>query len=460
MELSGKKVLIIGAAKSGVAAARFAAKHGGIVCLNDIKSRQEFDQDLLKSLEELGVELVLGSHADLSAFKPELIIPSPGVPLDLPIIDEALKLGLSVWSEFELAYRCTKAVLVVITGTNGKTTTTSLTGQIFNDAKRNVFIGGNIGIPFISEAEALGQDDIAVLEASSFQLEPTVTFKPKVAVILNITPDHIDRHGSMEGYINAKAKIFTNQDKNDWLILNWDDEAARKLANQAPSRVIYFSRKHILEEGVCIRDGFLTVIIDGKSEQIIRPEEIGIPGGHNLENALAAAAAGWVMGVDAAIIAQSLRTFPGVEHRLEHVLNIEGVSYINDSKGTNPDASIKALEAYADPIILIAGGKSKGSDFLPFAEKIKDKAKALVLVGKAAGEIEDAIKKVGYTSYYVAKDFKEAVHKAGSLAEAGDIVLLSPACASFDMFSSYEHRGRVFKELVHDLAKSGVNKWD
>lgn len=455
MDLSGKKILVIGAAKSGVAAARFAGKHGGIVFLNDIKGRHELDQEMLNSLEEQGIKIVLGTHADLKSFMPDLIIPSPGVPLGVPTITEALEMGIPVWSEFELAFRYTKAVLVVITGTNGKTTTTSLTGQIFNDARRKVFIGGNIGIPFIKEAENLAEDDIAVLEASSFQLEPTEAFKPKVAVILNITPDHIDRHGSMEGYIKAKTRIFANQDNNDWLIINYDDETTRALANEAPSRVIYFSRKHILNEGICIKDGFLTVIMNGKSEQIIRPEEIAIPGGHNLENALAAAGAGWVLGVDKESIAHSLRTFPGVEHRLEHVLEINGVSYINDSKGTNPDASIKALEAFDAPIILIAGGKGKGSDFLPFAEKIMDKVKALVLVGNAAGEIEDAVKKVGYDSYYIAKDFKEAVYKAGSLAEAGDIVLLSPACASFDMFQNFEHRGQVFKELVYELAKVG-----
>lgn len=459
MELKGKKVLIIGAAKSGVAAARFVAAHGGRVCLNDIKERQEFDPRLIESLEGLGLDLVLGRHAEISVEQPDLLIPSPGVPLDLPLIGEAREKGIPVWSEFELGYRWTKGQVVAITGTNGKTTTTSLLGQLFKDAHKKVFVGGNIGIPFIAEAENLSEDEIAVLEASSFQLEPTESFKPKVALILNITPDHIDRHGSMENYIRAKAKVFSNQDRNDWLILNWDDEITRNLATQADSKVIYFSRKHILKEGLCIKNGYLTVIDGGREIQIIRPEEIGIPGGHNLENAMAAAAAGWVMGVSAENIAHSLHTFPGVEHRLEHVLTIAGVSFINDSKGTNPDASIKALEAFQGPIVLIAGGKSKGSDFLPFAEKIRERVKALVLVGKAAGEIEEAVKKVGYTNYYFARDFKDAVYKAGSLAEKGDIVLLSPACASFDMFRSYEHRGEVFKELVHQMAGSEVNKW-
>lgn len=451
MKLEGKRVLIIGAAKSGVAAARFVVHHGGRVCINDLKGLQELDQQLLSSLEGLDIELVLGEHVDLVSFNPDLVIPSPGVPLDIPLIVEALRMQIPVWSEFELGFRYTKAELVVVTGTNGKTTTTALLGQVFNDARRKVFVGGNIGIPFITEAENLGEDYMAVLEASSFQLEPTETFKPKVALILNITPDHIDRHGSMEGYINAKSKIFANQDDTDWLILNWDDEVTKKLALKARSRVIYFSSRHILKEGFCVKDGFLTVIMDGQTVQIIRPEEISIPGGHNLENALAAAAAGWVTGVGADSIARSLRTFPGVEHRLEHVLTIGDVCYINDSKGTNPDASIKALEAFEKPIILIAGGKSKGSDFLPFAEKIKERVKALVLVGKAAGEIEDALNKTGYSCYYIAQDFREAVYKAHSLAAAGDIVLLSPACASFDMFRSFEHRGQVFKELVHEL---------
>jgi len=454
MELTGKTILVIGAAKSGIATALFLAEHRCQVYLNEVKSREEMDGQVLAELEAAGVQVICGRHADPEEIKPHLVVQRPGGPLAIPTIQRALELNIPVWSEMELASRFTAAPLVVITGTNGKTTTTALVGQIMQDAGKNTFVGGNIGVPFIRKAEALGADDVAVLEASSFQLEATVSFKPKVALILNITPDHLDRHGSMAGYIEAKAKIFANQDAQDFLILNWDDEETRKLAAQAQAQVIFFSRKHKLDRGFYVQDGFLTARMGSEPVPVIAVQDIRIKGGHNLENALAAVAAGWVMGVPAASIAESLRTFPGVEHRLEPVATIKGVQYINDSKGTNPDASIKALEAYDNPIVLIAGGKSKGSDFLPFAKLIKEKVKALVLVGQAVPEIEAAVRQVGYTNYRVVQTFREAVWEASKLAVEGDIVLLSPACASFDLFKNYEERGRVFKELVRELANN------
>jgi UDP-N-acetylmuramoylalanine--D-glutamate ligase len=384
--------------------------------------------------------------------RPDIVIVSPGVPFDAPPLLEAKNKHIPVWSEMEFASRFTKAPMVAVTGTNGKTTTTSLLGQIFSDSGISTFVGGNIGVPFILKAEEMGEEDVAVLELSSFQLETTDTFKPRVSLILNITPDHIDRHGTYEGYIDAKAKIFANQDNTDWLILNANDPETRKLAERANTRVLFFSSTHNLNEGFCVHDGYIIARIDGKTTEIIKTDDLMIKGSHNLENALAAVGAAWVMGIGAETLAHSLRTFPGVPHRLEPVLTHKGVLYINDSKGTNPDASIKALEAYNNPIILIAGGKSKGSDFLPFAERINMRVKQLVLVGQAAGEIEEAIKKVGYTRYHCVQTFRDAVNKAAELASEGDIVLLSPACASFDMFNSYEHRGDVFKELVRELA--------
>ncbi|MFZ5752976.1 MAG: UDP-N-acetylmuramoyl-L-alanine--D-glutamate ligase, partial [Bacillota bacterium] len=454
MEVKGKVVVVIGAGKSGMAAAQFLASHGSRVYLNDIKTRENLEERSLHNLEKMGITLLLGAHGDIAGLQPDLVIVSPGVPLTIPPVAEARERNIPVWSEMELASRFTKAPMVVVTGTNGKTTTTALIGQIMEDAGFKTFVGGNIGVPFISEAEQLQPQDVAILEASSFQLETTESFKPFISLILNITPDHIDWHGSLEGYIKAKAKIFARQDEKDWLILNGDDRETRALAGLAKAKVLFFSRKHILEEGICVENGYLVVKLEGKTVPVIKPEEIFIKGSHNLENALAAVGAGWLMGVSAESLERSLRTFPGVPHRLEPVLNIDGVRYINDSKGTNPDASIKALEAYPDPIILIAGGKSKGSDFTSFAEMIKDRVKALVLVGQAAGEIEEAVKKTGYYNYYRVETFKDAVYKARDLANQGDIVLLSPACASFDMFRSYEHRGEVFKELVHELAKN------
>ena len=453
MEFSGKRFIVIGAARSGKAVADFLIKHRALVYLNDLKKRDEFCEDILGPLEKAGVQLILGQHADVCKLQPDYLIVSPGVPFAIPPLVEAKKVGIPVWSEIELASRNTQAPLVAVTGTNGKTTTTALLGQIFADSGRKVFVGGNIGVPFISEAEKLATEDVAVLEVSSFQLETTENFQPQIAVILNITPDHIDRHDTYEGYIEAKKKVFSNQKGNDCLILNYDDPETKDLAWSAKGRVLFFSRQHILNEGFYVSDGWMVVKNEGQITHIIKVEELGIKGGHNLENALAAATAGWLMGVSFESIAHSLKTFPGVPHRLEPVLTYQGVTYINDSKGTNPDASIKALEAYEQPIVLLTGGKSKGSDFLPFAEKIKERVKELVLVGQAAQEIEEAIKKVGYSRYQHAASFSEAVELASQLAEEGDIVLLSPACASFDMFTDYEHRGDVFKELVQQLAQ-------
>lgn len=451
MNLQGKKVLIIGAARSGLAAAAFLADEGASVWLNDIKKKEGFNPLDLAALRKKGVELLFGYHPDVADLGAELIVQSPGVPLNIPPFEQARSEGIPVWSEMELASRFTQANLVVITGTNGKTTTTALTGQIFSDAGYGVFVGGNIGVPFISKARELGPADVAVLEASSFQLEMTQDFKPKVAVILNLTPDHLDRHGTFAGYISAKAKIFANQDAEDWLILNWDDEETRKLGQQALSRVIYFSRTHNLEEGFCVENGLLTVRLKGQNIPIIKTQDIFIKGGHNIENALAAVAAGWVMGVGAESLKNTLSAFPGVPHRLERVRIHQGVEYVNDSKGTNPDASIKALEAYDNPIVLIAGGKNKGIDFTPFAEKINKKVKALVLVGKAAPEIQEAVEKAGFTNYHHVQDYPAAVAKAAELASPGDVVLLSPACTSWDMFNNFEERGDLFRELVNKL---------
>jgi UDP-N-acetylmuramoylalanine--D-glutamate ligase len=456
MKIQGKKALVIGAARSGLAVARFLTRRGAVVVVNDLKTRDSLSAEVLQSLEKMGVQLFLGKHADVCDVNPDFIIVSPAVPFSIPPLLAAKERGIPVWSEIELAARFTKAPIVAITGTNGKTTTTTLIEKIFADSGRKTFIGGNIGIPFIDKTEAFSGEDVAVLETSSFQLETTEIFQPHVALILNITPDHIDRHGSYAGYIKAKTKIFANQNEKDWLILNEDDPETRKLAGQTRAKVLFFSRKHILEEGFCIEKGWLVAKSGGKTVQILPTEELMIKGSHNLENALAAVAAGWVMGVEASSLADSLRTFEGVPHRLEPVLTYHGVRYINDSKGTNPDASIKALEAYEEPIVLIAGGKSKGSDFLPFAEKIKGKVKELVLVGQAAGEIAEAVKKVGYTRIHHVQSFPEAVKKASLLAVQGDLVLLSPACASFDMFDSFEQRGDAFKELVHSMVNENA----
>ncbi|GAW92146.1 UDP-N-acetylmuramoyl-L-alanine--D-glutamate ligase [Calderihabitans maritimus] len=456
MNWKGKKVLVIGMGHSGLAAARVLHEEGAQITLTDIKRKEELVQ-AIQSIEDLPVRLELGAYPEVNMENTDVVIISPGVPLSIAPVQQARASRIPVWSEIEAAYRFLEGPVVAITGTNGKTTTTALVGEMFKDAGRPVLVAGNIGIPLIREARSTNSDTVIVVEASSFQLETIDRFRPRVAVILNITPDHLDRHLTLEKYIQAKARIFENQSSSDFTILNYDDERVRSLASKTPGRVIFFSRQHMLEPGVYVQDGNVVVAIEGKKEVVCPAEEINIKGSHNLENALAGVAAGSAMGLAVDSIARTLRTFPGVAHRLEFVAEFGGVKYINDSKGTNPDAAIKALEAYAEPVVLIAGGKNKGSDFSSLAIKIKEKVRALVLVGEAAGNIQEAVEKVGFKNFYRVDTFEEAVKTAASLALPGDVVLLSPACASWDMFRSYEERGERFKSLVMQL-KAGMDE--
>jgi len=450
MDVKSKKVLVMGAARSGIAASKFLKAHGAHVILTDIKPAEKM-ADVEKELAGSGIETLWGQQPELKEINPDFIVVSPGIPLNIPPLSLAVKLQIPVISELELAYKFSKTPFIAVTGTNGKTTTTSLVGQLFQDVGRKVVVGGNIGLPLISQVENLTPKDLIVAEVSSFQLESTIDFKPRVAIILNITPDHLDRHGSMEAYRSIKAKIFANQTEEDFLVLNYDDPLVKELAFRAKSHVIFFSRKNKLEEGVYLDGGNLVINIGEGPVHICRPEEISIKGSHNLENAMAAVAAGYMMGLEPEEIRKTLISFPGVAHRLEFVAEINGVKYINDSKGTNSDASIKAIEAFQEPLILIAGGRNKGSDFVDLAQKIKERVSKLILVGEAKDEIKSAVLKNGFSDIYEAGDFQEAVNIASSLARAGDIVLLSPACASFDMFNNYEERGDAFKELVLSL---------
>lgn len=449
MELKNKQVLVIGAGKSGLAVAGFLTAKGAHVTLAD--SAPVSPGEELKRLAARGVNLSLGGYPEVKRGNFDLVVMSPGIPLTVEPARSALEHGIELTGEIELAYRFSRAPLVAITGTNGKTTTTALLGEIFKNAGKNTLVGGNIGNPLITDAERYGQNDLIVAEISSFQLETTSSFKPKVALILNITPDHLDRHKSMDGYVNAKAKIFANQKPDDFTVLNYDDPLTASLAGKTKGRVIFFSRRAVLEEGVYVKEGRIIANLGGTEEFICGQDEIGIPGAHNLENALAAVAAARSLGVATDSLVNTLKTFKGVAHRLEFVAEIDGVRYINDSKGTNPDASIKALEAYPQKIVLIAGGKNKGSDFGPFAEKIKERVRVLVVLGQSAGAIADAVRDRGFENILYAKDLKDAVFLASQAAEPGDIVLLSPACASWDMFKSFEERGDLFKELVLGL---------
>ncbi|MCG9968081.1 UDP-N-acetylmuramoyl-L-alanine--D-glutamate ligase [Pelotomaculum terephthalicicum JT] len=450
MELKDKKALVVGAGKSGLAVSRFLLKKGAVVVLTDASNPVDQDNQLAELAAE-GVELSLGRYPEVRKGSFDLVVMSPGVPLTVEPALSAMNNGITVTGELELAYHFTAAPIVAITGTNGKTTTTALLGSIFQDAGISTLVGGNIGLPLVTEVEKYCSRDVVVAEVSSFQLETTRAFKPKVGVVLNITPDHLDRHGNMDNYIAAKARIFTNQKPGDFIVLNYDDPLTAALGNKSRGDTVYFSRRVELAKGVFVSEGKIAASLDGQAEIICGVDDLKMPGAHNLENALAAVAAAKVMGVNSASLASTLKNFKGVSHRLEFVAEINGVRYVNDSKGTNPDASIKALEAYDKPIVLIAGGKNKGSDFNELAEKIKEKVRVLVVLGQSAGLIADAARTRKFENILAAAGFKEAVMMASQAARPGDIVLLSPACASWDMFNNFEERGDLFKEIVFSL---------
>ena len=442
----GQKVLVIGAARSGLASAEFLAKQGNQVILTDMKQ-----QESMADLAQLGVSFLWGVQPDVASLAPDYIVMSPGVPLSIPPVVYAKAHNIPVIGELELAYRSCKAPFVAITGTNGKTTTTTLTGELLKKTGRNVFVGGNIGVPLASYAADLSQDDVVVAEVSSFQLESIDTFAPHLALMINLTPDHLDRHGNMETYLACKANIFANQTEQDYLILNYDDAALRSLAGTSKGKVLFFSQKHILEEGVYLDGQDVVLRLNGEAVVICREDEIAIKGKHNLENAMGAILLAYLSGVFVEDIRQVLMQFQGVAHRLEPVRSYNGVLYVNDSKGTNPDSTIKAIEAYDNPLVLILGGLNKGSDFAQLAALVKARVRSAVVLGEAKDSIIQALQQAGFEHYTAADTFEEAVRVAAAQAEQGDVVLLSPACASWDMFKSYEERGDLFKQIVNSL---------
>lgn len=452
MQWMGLRVLIFGMASSGVAAAKVLRQIGALVTICDQKPSHLLTE-IINDLTSIGISTVTGGYPPIIRSEIDLVITSPGVPLTIPPLVQAKDEGIPLWSELELGYNLAKAPIVAITGTNGKTTTTALIGQMFMDAGREVRVGGNIGVPLCQIAALAGQSEALVVEVSSFQLEAVHQFKPHVAIILNITPDHLDRHGSFANYLAAKSMIFCRQSEDEFVILNYDDPCTRALADRTKSRVVFFSRQEVLNEGICVIDGEVTVRLFDKETVISPVNDIAIPGNHNLENALAAVGAGWLMGLSMSSLAHTLKTFLGVEHRLEFAGEYRGVKFINDSKGTNPEAAIKALESYQQPIVLIAGGRNKGGVFSSLAKLIKQKVRALVLVGEAASQIEEAVVIEGFANIYRSNTFPEAVQKAAGLAVPGDVVLLSPACASWDMFNNFEERGDLFKKIVRDIIK-------
>ena len=452
MNFEGKKVLVCGMARSGVSAAQCLYELGARVTISDSKAEEKL-AEALQPLEGMDIRRCLGDQAqpaDLESY--DLAVTSPGIPMQAPILRAVQAAGVPLIGELELGAQVSRAPLYAVTGTNGKTTTTTLIGEIFRNLGKTTYVVGNIGYPFTACALRCGEEDVVVAEVSSFQLETISTFHPHIAVMCNITEDHLNRHGTMEEYIRVKERIFENMGQGDYAVLNLDDPIVRGMAERIPCAPAFFSRRQEVETGAYLEGEEVVFSLNGHKKRVLRADEIRIPGEHNLENALAATALAMLAGVPAPVVRHTLKTFPGVEHRIETVRTVEGVTYINDSKGTNVDASIRAVRAMKAPTVLLAGGYDKHTDFLPLAREIlASKIHTVVVLGDTAEQIERALRAVGFESILHAKTFEEAVLLARSCAREGENVLLSPACASFDMFQDYEERGRVFKEIVSRL---------
>ena len=449
-----KKVLVIGLGKSGFATAALLAGEADVTCW-DSKDEEKFDAQAIADLRTCGVKFLFRDAPSASGY--DLLVLSPGVPPAIPVCEEAKRLGIEISGELEQAYEHCKGTFYAITGTNGKTTTTALTGEIFKAAGRKTEVVGNIGLPSSARASEADEDTCMVTEVSSFQLETIKEFKPKVSAILNITPDHLNRHGTFEEYARVKGLVFANQDESDFFVYNADDPETVKIVPTCKKAVkVAFSRK-FRPDAPCAyaEDGKMYLDADdGQGPRfVIDTADIYIPGAHNLENALAAAAVCFFAGIETGVIARMLKEFKGVEHRIEFVREVKGVRYVNDSKGTNPDASIKAIEATDTPILLIAGGYEKNSDFTDFINGFNGKVKYLLLLGQTAQRFADTARKCGFPEdrMIFCADMKDVIFRARSLAEVGDTVLLSPASASWGMYNNFEERGEDFKQLVMAL---------
>lgn len=453
MELKGKKVLVIGAGISGFAAAKIAKKFGAEVTLSDAKAENELKYNF-DELRGLNIELKFGKQEDKLLEGVDLIIVSPAVPLRIPLLQAAISRNIKVISEVELAYDLAKSPICAVTGTNGKTTTVTLLGLLLETAYPKVGVGGNIGIPLSEVALEIGEGGCIAAEISSYQMEATNHFRPHVSAILNITPDHIKRHGLMEVYQQMKERIFAEESDGDFLVLNYDDERTRGIKERAHCKVYYFSRRCELTEGACLIGEDLVIKVNGKEHKLCTVNELGIKGGHNVENALAASMVAFLAGAEASKMRRVLMDFTGVEHRIEFVREIDGVKYYNDSKATNTDSAIKALETFDEHIILIAGGDDKGTDLTDFMELVKARVDELILVGDAAARFKQAALDIGFNNDKIHEanySMDKAIEIAKSIAQTPQVVLLSPACASFDMYNGFEERGRDFKKIVNAL---------
>ncbi|MDO5435498.1 MAG: UDP-N-acetylmuramoyl-L-alanine--D-glutamate ligase [Clostridia bacterium] len=452
MEYTGKKVLVVGMARSGIAAAQLLCMHGAVVTVNDSKTEEQLGE-ALHALDGSPVIRAFGrGAAELLEGKDCLVI-SPGIPDTAPFVVKAKEMGLYVTGELEVAFSLSKGTMVAVSGTNGKTTTVSLLGEIFTNAGKATHVVGNIGYPYSLAAMTAKPQDVVVCEVSSFQMETADTFHPHVAVLTNITEDHLNRHGTMEVYTEMKMRMFRRQTAEDFAVFNADDPALKGLHRKTRARVMFFSRQKEVAYGAFVRDGQIILRTEEKERAVCGTDEIYIPGPHNLENALAAVCAAAAMNVPAPVIRHTLKTFRGVEHRIETVRVLDDVTYINDSKGTNTDSTIKAVQTMTRPTAIILGGYDKHCSFVPLAQEMikTPEIRHAVLIGETADQIEGALRDAGFSSVERAGTLQEAVEKCRRKAESGWNVLLSPACASFDMFEDYEARGRIFKEIVNAL---------
>ncbi len=449
MELKGKKVLVVGLGKSGLAAALFLRHQGAQVTVSDVRSAEALAKDIPALLDE-GIMVEAGGHGLLTFRRQDLIVVSPGVPLETPELVQARNFGRPIIGELELAARFLKGKTLAITGSNGKTTTTSLVGEILEEAGLPTLVGGNIGVPVVALINESTDETWSVLEVSSFQLESTEQFHPQIAVILNITPDHLDRHGTFENYARAKERIFAAQTPDDFLVLNADNTRAAAAAPRSLSRVFWFSLDRSVPQGAWVEAGQVVFRLskDTLPETILPLHKIPLKGEHNVENVLAAVCAARLAGAPPAAIRRAIEKFKAVEHRLEYVTTLNGVEYFNDSKATNVDATAKAIAAFSTGIHLILGGKDKNSDYTQLAPLLRERVRAIYTIGSAAAKIESQLR--GVVSLRSCETLDKAVTAAATAAHPGEVVLLAPACSSFDQFESYEHRGRVFKQLVNE----------
>jgi UDP-N-acetylmuramoylalanine--D-glutamate ligase len=451
MDLKNKRVLVVGLGKSGLSSALFLRAQGAQVTVSDTRSAEALAKEI-PTLLEAGIMVESGGHGLLTFRRQDLIVVSPGVPMDTPEVKQVKAFGLPVIGELELASRFLNGRVVAITGSNGKTTTTTLVGKIFEDAGISMLVGGNIGLPVIDLVAASTADTVSVLEVSSFQLETVEQFRPWIAVVLNITPDHLDRHGNFENYAAAKTRITERQEADDFLVLNAEDKPTQMVAAKTRAQIYWFSPRRPVKQGAFVHgEGVFFIAKEGaKAEPVMPVAEITLKGAHNIENVLAVVCAARLAGIPAEKIRASVAGFKGVEHRLEFVRLLRGVEFYNDSKATNVDAAMKAVASFAGGVHLILGGKDKNSDYGAMAELLKERVKTVYTIGSAAEKIERQLH--GVVKIVSAGTMQAAVTEAAKAAEAGDVVLLAPACSSFDQFENYEHRGQVFRQLVSDLS--------